>query len=231
MSVALCAFGQSIANRQLRAKESGHLRSITGGGEVKPVHINLLGLAGIILLISGCTTGGNRQPVASGHASVSCSSCGDSRYCRPPMWYWSHGHYIPIIDDFLTKHAARKCAVHSLANMGAKQCAKNDDFRQGYIQAYEDLALGSRGLIPAVAPPKYWKAHNRSIRGHMRADQWFAGYRAALSQSGYQIADEQVTVPISHEAFQNTNDRCGYNRASNRTSNCECTPGGNHVQY
>ncbi len=237
MSVALCAFGQSIANIQFRAKESGHFRSVTGGGEVKPVHINLLGLAGIVLLISGCTTGGNRQPVVAGHASVSCSSCGEpgscdgSGYCRPPMWYWSHGRYIPLIDDFLTKRAARKCAIHSLAKMEAKQCANNNDFRQGYIQAYEDLALGSRGLIPAVAPPKYWKAHNRSIKGHMRADQWFAGYRAALSQSGYRIADEQVTVPTSHEAFQNPDARYGYNHTSSQVSNCECSPDGNHGQY
>lgn len=143
------------------------------------------------------------------------------------MWYWSHGRYIPLVDDFLTKQAARKCAIHSLKKMEAKPCAKNDDFRQGYIQAYEDLALGSRGMIPAVAPPKYWKAYNRSVRGHMRADQWFAGYRAALSQSGFQIADEQVTVPTSHEPFQNADLKYGYNH----TSNYEYAPPGNHGQY
>jgi len=179
---------------------------------VKPVCTSLLGLAGIILLISGCTTGGNRQPVVSGHASVPCSSCGDSRCCRPPMWYWSDGHYIPFIDDYLTKYAARKCAVSSLSKTDSEDHAGNVDYQQGYIQAYEDLALGSRGVIPAVPPSKYWKTHNRSVRGHQRADQWFAGYRAALSQSGYRIAEEQITVPTSHEQFQEGTARYGYNQ-------------------
>ncbi len=181
---------------------------------MKPVYAHLLGLAGIMLLVSGCTTGGNRQSVVSGRASVStpCSSCDDSRCCRPPMWYWSRGRYLPFIDDYLTKKAARKCAVHSLRKFEGKKQAGSIDYQQGYIQAYEDLAMGSRGVVPAVAPARYWKTHNRSVKGHLKAEQWFAGYRAALSQAGYRIAQEQVTIPTSFEQLHPVSVRGEFNR-------------------
>ncbi len=176
---------------------------------MKPVRASILGLAATILVISGCSTSGSCKPAVSDQTSISNSACGTARLCKPPMWYWSNGRYIPFIDDLLTKYSARSCAVKSLSRTEMRQCARDTDFCQGYIQAYEDLALGSRGVIPAVPPPRYWKAHNRSIRGHSKVDQWYAGYRAGLSQSGYQIADEQTTIQTSHEHDQNEQSHYG----------------------
>ena len=57
------------------------------------------------------------------------------------------------------------------------------DFRDGFIQAYEDIADGQSGATPPVPPSKYWTAYYRSAEGKQHAQQWFNGYRVGASSA------------------------------------------------
>jgi len=160
-----------------------------------PVRSDFIWLLGMILVISGCSTCQSCR--TTGHASVPDNACGAASHCKPPMWYWSNGRYISILDDYLTQESARKCALKSLNQSSRRNCGASYDFRQGYIQAFIDLAHGSRGVVPAVPPPKYWKTNNRSIHGHSKAQQWFSGYRAGLSEADCRQVPEQTIIPTS----------------------------------
>ncbi|MFK7778376.1 MAG: hypothetical protein QM501_09660 [Gimesia sp.] len=161
------------------------------------VRTNLLGLAGLILLISGCSTCETCQQSNSGYATVPNSACESTGSCKLPGKYLLGGRYRPVIDTCLTKQAARNCALKSLNQQMPLHSPRNTDFCDGFVQAFVDLSLGSRGVIPAIPPPKYWTANNRSADGHCKADQWFAGYREGVSQASYKQSPEQTIVPTS----------------------------------
>lgn len=51
-------------------------------------------------------------------------------------------------------------------------------FREGFEQAYIDIAQGADGTPPGVPPERYWNTGYRNPEGHVRAEQWMAGYHA-----------------------------------------------------
>lgn len=94
--------------------------------------------------------------------------------CRPARWLksWTPGW----CDDCLTGHLARGKARRQL-----RQCGQHSqDFKSGFVQAFEDLADGSLGAIPAVPPKKYWTAYYRTPEGQQCAHSWFEGYQAGV---------------------------------------------------
>lgn len=103
---------------------------------------------------------------------------GDCSDCLPPHVagkYFYHRH----IDNFLTISTAQKCARRDLKYFS--DCGElTKDFKDGYQQAYIDLALARPACVPAVPPKKYWHAWHRSCAGREAVDQWFAGYRNGL---------------------------------------------------
>ncbi|MCA9079480.1 MAG: hypothetical protein KDA58_02930 [Planctomycetaceae bacterium] len=64
-----------------------------------------------------------------------------------------------------------------------QNCEISCDFRRGYEQAFEDVALGADGRIPPLPPSPYWKECARSPCGHERVQEWYAGYAAGANEA------------------------------------------------
>ncbi|MGB7345810.1 MAG: hypothetical protein WBD20_16460 [Pirellulaceae bacterium] len=50
------------------------------------------------------------------------------------------------------------------------------DFKAGFMQGYADVANGSNGCVPSVAPSSYWGWRYQSADGQNAVNAWFAGY-------------------------------------------------------
>ncbi|MHC4880130.1 MAG: hypothetical protein ACYTGL_27075 [Planctomycetota bacterium] len=95
-----------------------------------------------------------------------------------PSGYLTFAKYWPALDGWTTKMTARKCAKKELLR---RQWELKKflpvDYRRGYIQAFEDVANGESGDVPALPPPRYWNTAYRSERGRKVIGWWFDGYR------------------------------------------------------
>ena len=91
--------------------------------------------------------------------------------------------YNRTIDDFMSCKVARDVARHHMAVLYPPESRPTYDFQAGFEQAYADVAIGSDGQVPAIAPSPYWKTHQRTADGHQRAEQWLSGYVAGASQA------------------------------------------------
>jgi len=91
--------------------------------------------------------------------------------------------YNRTIDDFVACKIARDVARQHMRVLYPKDCRPTYDFQAGFEQAYADVALGAEGQVPAIAPPAYWKSHQRTAEGHVRAEEWLSGYSAGSSQA------------------------------------------------
>lgn len=115
-----------------------------------------------------------------------CASCGpgECRTCDEdclPCRTSSHCGYQSSHDLLITGHYARRCSRRSIEAMGLKNMPS--DFRDGFEQAYEDIADGQSGAVPAIPPEKYWTAYYRSAEGKRHAQLWFEGYRAGSASA------------------------------------------------
>ncbi len=138
----------------------------------------------IIMIWLGCLS---LCGCAQFHGQSADCPCDD---CLPPA-VAGRFCYHRYLDCFLTKCTAQKCATRDLKQF---DCTSDEehldlsrDFRDGYTQAYIDLAAGRPACVPAIPPQKYWHAWHRSCAGRDAVDQWFAGYRNGLdngTQSG-----------------------------------------------
>lgn len=92
--------------------------------------------------------------------------------------------YIPWYDDLVTRHTATTCANEALRQLeGSCGQAYSGDFRRGFKAAYIATARGSRPIVPAVPPPRYWNAYYRSCAGRQQAEDWLSGYEWGLQYS------------------------------------------------
>jgi hypothetical protein len=92
--------------------------------------------------------------------------------------------YNRTIDDFVACKTARDVARQHMALLYAPTSFRPSyDFQAGFEQAYADVALGSDGQVPAMAPSPYWKSCQRTAEGHERAQDWLAGYSAGASHA------------------------------------------------
>ncbi len=121
--------------------------------------------AATALMLGGCSLLGPR--------------CSD---CIPPKSMASN--YYPSQDNLITKGTAKQCAARDLNEFYGKPCKPSQYFAEGFEQAYVDMALGKRPIVPAVPPPKYWNAFYRSCEGAPAVQEWFAGYEAGLQTGG-----------------------------------------------
>lgn len=95
-----------------------------------------------------------------------------------PHPYRSLEGYQTDLDKYVVKHAARKCANKSLKDLACNCKEKpSKTFRDGYRQAYIDIALGESGEVPPVPPEEYWAAHYRTPAGYQEIQEWFTGYK------------------------------------------------------
>jgi hypothetical protein len=76
---------------------------------------------------------------------------------------------------------AQKCAKQDLKQI-KRQCGGkfSNEYKDGYTQAYIDLAFGRPPCEPPVPPPRFWHACYRACEGRPAIDEWFAGYRDGL---------------------------------------------------
>ncbi|TWT98646.1 hypothetical protein [Stieleria varia] len=82
------------------------------------------------------------------------------------------------IDDFMIGHRNRVMALKAWYRERDCHCNKQnlDEFQAGFIQGYIDVAEGSDGCTPAVAPSEYWGWKYQSPNGQCAVNSWFAGY-------------------------------------------------------
>jgi hypothetical protein len=125
-----------------------------------------------LLLLALVPCGGCAR-LRGGTANAPCDDC-----LPPPVAgrYCYHRH----LDNFLSTQTAQRCARRDLKQVQDECGSVSRDFRDGYTQAYIDLASGRPPSIPAVPPRKYWHAWHRSCAGRDAVDEWYAGYRVGL---------------------------------------------------
>ncbi len=111
-----------------------------------------------------------------------------------PKSYPSIRGFSPVPDDYAVSEAANRLSKKSLRDL---QCRYPKDFKDGFRQAYLDIANGGAGETPPIPPEKYWKAHYRTLRGHERAQQWFEGYRLGAQQARADGISDFNTIPTS----------------------------------
>ena len=98
--------------------------------------------------------------------------------CQPKRW---HSALAPEwCEDYVTQYLARCRARRQLRHTGEH----SRDFKSGFLQAFEDIADGAAGVVPAVPPKKYWSAYYRTPEGQQAAHDWFDGYRAGVAAVG-----------------------------------------------
>ena len=106
---------------------------------------------------------------------------GCSVFTRSKTGDWpEHHEYSRHLDECYARQRAEKRALVAIANCHP---GTNSDFRQGFIQAYVDIALGANGVLPAVPPERYWRACKRDPQGYCEANDWFAGYSAGAQRA------------------------------------------------
>ena len=109
-----------------------------------------------------------------------CGCSGPEASCRWSSVCWPNC-YVPFVDDCKVKVRAKCLANDALERLdcGTPSC----HFREGFIQAYVDIAQGSDGLIPATPPQRYWGMMFRNEPGHARAQEWFHGYSVGVDSA------------------------------------------------
>lgn len=82
------------------------------------------------------------------------------------------------LDDFMIAHRNKVFAAK--AWFREQDCYRNRhqlaEFKAGFMEGYMDVANGSNGCIPCVAPSQYWGWKYQSPGGQAAIDAWFAGY-------------------------------------------------------
>ncbi|QDS96721.1 hypothetical protein FF011L_55330 [Roseimaritima multifibrata] len=82
------------------------------------------------------------------------------------------------IDDFVIGY--RNQALAAKAWHAQKHCFANQPhtrhFEAGFRSGYEDVASGSDGCTPSIAPQEYWGWRYQSPEGQAKVAAWFAGY-------------------------------------------------------
>jgi hypothetical protein len=116
-------------------------------------------------------------------ACIALAGCSVWTRTKSGAWFEPHEYWRHCDERFARSRAEQRGYVT------VRECypGADSDFRQGFIQAYVDVALGGDGMLPPVPPERYWKTCERDPEGYCEADHWFAGYTAgarhALSSS------------------------------------------------
>ncbi len=124
----------------------------------------------VTVVLLGIACGCQCNPCRSGSTGL----LGSGTLCPPQF----DNFYCRYYDEFHARLAARTVARQQLKCM--RPATVTCDFREGFENAFEDVAVGSRGGIPPQPPAPYWNKCARTPGGHARVEQWYAGYAAGL---------------------------------------------------
>lgn len=126
-------------------------------------------------------------------ACVGLAGC--SAVTRTKTGEWPEKHeYSRHLDDAVARGHAEK---RGLAAVSKCYPYADHHFRQGFIQAYVDVALGANGRTPPVPPERYWKVCERDPDGYVEAEHWFAGYEAGAQRALASCWHAHNQVPAS----------------------------------
>src|SRR6056297_703024 len=110
------------------------------------------------------------------------------------------------IDDFVISY--RNSAIAAKTWHEQKHCFSNQKhikhFEAGFRSGYEDVASGSDGCTPAIAPREYWGWRYQSPEGQAKVSAWFAGYphgAKAAEMEGLGSWSEIRTMLPAHETM------------------------------
>lgn len=82
------------------------------------------------------------------------------------------------LDEFMISHRNKVFAARAWHRI--RHCYKDranlGEFKAGFFAGYNDVANGSDGCLPCVAPSQYWGWKYQSPGGQAAIDAWFAGY-------------------------------------------------------
>ncbi|MFN0199461.1 MAG: hypothetical protein ACKVT0_22140 [Planctomycetaceae bacterium] len=147
--------------------------------------------------VTGCMSPATHGPSAR-TLSHTNTRAGSILFGKPflPRCYFSWCGYDAFWDKIVVRDAA-SCN----AKIAYRQYKKGNpgpystDFRNGFYKAHIDRANGYPARSPAVPPPSYWAACNRTQQGHLRAADWYAGYDAGLHMAETNFQHEYNVVP------------------------------------
>lgn len=113
------------------------------------------------------------------------------------------------LDDFMIGY--RNKALAAKAWHCEKHCFKDHcnirDIQAGYMAGFADVAAGSDGCIPAIAPSEYWGWRYQSADGQAGVNAWFQGFPMgvrAAERNGVgnwgQVRPQGANVPRQKQA-------------------------------
>lgn len=120
--------------------------------------------------------------------------------CAPPP-YSGLGRYWRIRNRFDVRDVAGKCCEDAWDRYES-QCRRSPSkhFKNGFRDAFYEIADGGDGTVPPVPPKKYWNAYYRSPEGKIYAQQWFNGYRVGSAIALQRGLDRMNEIATSIEA-------------------------------
>ncbi len=215
-----------------------------------------------LLALTALSTGGCVFPCSNG----ACSSTGEPRYVTPasrffgterllpqsncdlgqcqPSPYLTCSKYLPFMDRWTSSAMAKRCADRYLLRQQIQtRTWISKHYKSGFRDAFQDVANGESGEVPAVPPPKYWNTHYRTEKGKRCVELYFDGYRtgSALAASemttmktigaSYDWSIEKPKGPCAPSAASaGVGNHCGHGGACSTGQGCVmnggCSPGG-----
>lgn len=148
--------------------------------------------------------------------------------CKPvcPSGYLTFSKYWPGLDEWSTNHVAKSAANRQIWSQQLRSFRLlSSHYKDGYRQAFIDIANGGSGDCPPVPPPRYWNTFYRSECGEKFAEQWFNGYRAGAAAADIEVGKLR-TVHSSYDwQMPEKNKFAGLDQCvSNGCSTGQCDP-------
>ena len=81
------------------------------------------------------------------------------------------------IDDYCYHHKKRALARHAWKATRQEDGLACRDYASGWKSAYYEMATGSNGALPAVAPQQYWATKYQNPLGQAAIESFFLGYQ------------------------------------------------------
>ena len=120
--------------------------------------------------------------------TILSSQC-DVGQCQPSP-YLTCSKYLPFMDRWTSAAMAKRCADRYLWKQQFRTRRWiSKHYKAGFRDAFQDVANGDSGEVPAVPPPKYWNTHYRTEKGKRCVEMYFDGYR-----SGSALAAAEMTT-------------------------------------
>ncbi len=136
--------------------------------------------------------------VATGCLAVALSS---SMGCRG-LNHWYH-EFQGCVSNHMVDYSNRALAEKAWIREKHRFCDRQyvQEFKDGFIQGYLDVATGGDGCTPTIAPPKYWGWAYQTPYGQAAVNAFFQGFpfgAKAAEQDGVGYWSEIPTSGLSN---------------------------------